>query len=67
MTMFQTLGKVMRYHDRLKVKCACGHEASFSQQEAYALFSPDSYPSDIRQRLRCSACKAVGKVEIEVG
>ncbi len=59
-----TLDKSMRYHDRLHVRCRCGHEGSFSQAEAVAVFGPDATPYAVKRRLRCSACAEVGHVEV---
>ena len=66
MTMFQNLGRVMRYQDKLKVECACGHKAEFSQKDAFQVFGEDAAPYDIRQRMKCSACGKVGSVEVWV-
>ena len=66
MSRYETIGTTMRYHDRLKVKRACGHEGSFSQAEAVQVFGPDATPYDIRKLLRCSACKKTGLVEVWV-
>lgn len=66
MAMFENLGKVMRYHDRLKIKCACGHKAEFSQKEAFQVFGEDAAPYDIRRRMRCSSCGKVGSVEVRI-
>jgi len=62
----ETLSRSMRYHDRLKVKCRCGHEGSFSQAEAVQVFGADATPYDIRKRLRCSACSEIGQVEVSI-
>lgn len=66
MSKYETLTTAMRYHDRLKIACACGHKADFSQAEAVAVFGPDATPFDIRRRLRCSRCHEVGKVEVTI-
>lgn len=66
MTMFQNLGRMMRYQDTLKIECACGHKAEFSQKDAFQIFGEDAIPSDIRRRLRCSACHEVGKVAVTI-
>lgn len=66
MTKYETLTSAMRYQDRLKVACACGHKAEFSQAEAIAVFSPDATPFDIRRRLRCSRRHEIGKVEVTI-
>lgn len=66
MAKYETLGSMMRYHDRLKVACACGHKGDFSQAEAYALFGEDATPFDIRRRMRCSQCHKIGNVEVTI-
>ena len=66
MTMFQNLSRMMRYQDTLKVKCSCGHEAEFSQKDAFQLFGEDAAPYDIRRRMRCSACGKVGSVDVRI-
>lgn len=66
MTMFQTLGRMMAYNDTLKVRCVCGHEATFSCKDAFALFGTDAAPYDVRRRMRCTApeCRKVGQVDV---
>lgn len=66
MQMFQTLGRSMAFNETLKVKCACGHEAAFSQKDAMILFGEGATPYDVRRRLRCAVCKMVGKVEVRL-
>ena len=66
MSRHETLSNSMRYHDRLKITCRCGHEGSFSQAEAIQVFGPDATPYDIKKRLRCSACAKIGQVEVSI-
>jgi hypothetical protein len=56
----------MRYHDRLQVKCRCGHQGSFSQAEVAQVFGDDATLEDIKRRLRCSACSEIGQVEVSI-
>jgi hypothetical protein len=65
MQMFQTLARTMSPSDRLHVQCgACQHEAEFTQDEAVARFGADASPYEIRRRLRCGDCDAVGFVRV---
>lgn len=57
-TMFQTLHRVMRPTDRLKIACGCGHRVELTQKEAVARFGPDAAPFDIKRRSVCGACGA---------
>lgn len=56
----------MRYHDRLQVKCRCGHQGSFSQAEVAQVFGDDATLEGIKQRLRCSACSEIGEVDVSI-
>ncbi|CAN7311897.1 hypothetical protein LJR164_001659 [Phenylobacterium sp. LjRoot164] len=66
MSKYETLTTAMRYQDRLKIACECGHQADFSQADAIKVFGPDATPFDIRRRLRCSRCHEVGKVTVTI-
>ena len=58
-TMFQTLHRVMKPTDRLKLQCgACRRRAELSQAEAFQTFGPDAAPYDIKRRAVCSGCGA---------
>lgn len=68
MQMFQTLRRTMGPNDTLNVKCACGHEGSFSRAETIALCGGDARPAEVRDKLRprlkCGGCDQVGLAEI---
>lgn len=64
MTKYENLGNMMSFNTTLKMKCTCGHEATFSCKDAFTLFGEDATPFDIRRRLRCSKCQEVGKVQV---
>lgn len=57
MMMFQTLHRVMKPTDTLKIRCeGCGHGADWPQRLAFQRIGPDATPSEVRRRLRCSQC-----------
>ncbi|WGU39021.1 hypothetical protein [Phenylobacterium sp. NIBR 498073] len=66
MSKYETLISEMRYQNRLKITCACGHKADFRQSDAIKVFGPDATPFDIRRRMRCSRCHEIGKVEVTI-
>lgn len=55
--MFQTLARTMNAKDSVTARCeACGHQARWTQAQAFAAFGPDASPYAVRRRLRCSRC-----------
>jgi hypothetical protein len=63
--MFQNLHRMMAGAATLKITCeACGHEAAWTQAQAFRLLGPDATPFDIRRRLACSACGRTGRVHV---
>lgn len=62
--MFQTLNRMMRPADRLKIACPCGHRVELARAEACARFGPDAAPFDIKRRAVCAACGAKGRAAV---
>lgn len=63
--MFETLGKVMTPHARLRFAClVCGRTAAWSRQEAIAAFGEFAPPWRVRQRVRCSDCGERDRVRV---
>jgi rRNA maturation protein Nop10 len=63
--MFQNLRRVMGEAQTLKIRCeTCGHEAAWSQAEAFRWLGPDATPYTIRRKLVCSLCG--GRAEVTI-
>lgn len=65
MTMFQTLHRMMGGAATLKIACeACGHQATWTSDQAIGRLGPDAIPVDIRRRLKCGSCGVVGRSRV---
>jgi hypothetical protein len=57
MTMFQNLHRMMANGGTLQIACeGCPHTAALQRNTACRLLGPDSSPSEVRTKLRCSQC-----------
>jgi DNA-directed RNA polymerase subunit RPC12/RpoP len=65
MTMFQNLRRMMPERSTLKIECEpCGHQATWSQDQAFRRLGPDATPFEIRRRLRCDECGVRGRSRV---
>jgi hypothetical protein len=65
MTMFQNLRRMMPGKGTLKIECEpCGHQVTWSQDQAFRRLGPDATPSEIRRRLVCGECGAPHRARV---
>ncbi len=66
--MFENLYRVMTSpQDQPKlVRRRCGHEATWSREDAFFVFGEDAAPYDVWRRVKYGACGEKGQIAISI-